>query len=246
MPYTYKKKRTYRKRKNNTRTTKSRFKKSYSSNRQNALVTKVGHPFPPNLATKNNWAETSVDIAQALPGTVFQANMLRLNSAYDPALSTALGQESVQYHNIYNRYYAKYYVSYVKVNLKWRNTGNNDCRIVAGISDQTNPIFLNVNMNEFQMAKYTQTKVLESDQGSRYNRGNMTFKLNLNHWAKRNKFNAENVSAAVNANPTQYPTLWFAIQSEDDAQTALAKVDITATFYTKYNQRIESTIMKAQ
>jgi len=74
----------------------------------------------------------------------------------------------------------------------------------------------------------------------------MSFKFNLSHWAKRNKYNPEDVSSNVLTNPQEFPTLWFAIQSEDDAQTALAKVDITATFYTSYNQRVESTIMKAQ
>ena len=246
MPNHSKKGRFRKTRKGNSKYSKKKFNKTYSKNRQNTVNTKVGNPFPPQIATRNNWAETSADIAQIIPGSLTWNTLLKLGSAYDPAASPGLSQESVQFHNIYSRYYSQYCVTYVKVNLKWRNTGQNDARIVCGISDDQNPTFTNVNMNEFQMANYTQTRVLEADQGSRYNRGNMTFKFNLNKWKKRNKINPEDWASVVATDPAKYPILYYAIQSESPAQTALVKVDITATYYTKYSRRNQTNIMKAQ
>lgn len=140
-----------KKRKSNSKYSKKKFDKTYSKNRQNSVNTKVGDPFPPQIATRNNWAETSADIAQALPGAPTVQTMLKLGSAYDPAAAPGLNQESIQYHNIYSRYYSQYCVTYVKVNIKWRNTGSNDARVICGISDDQNPVWTNVNMNEFQM-----------------------------------------------------------------------------------------------
>jgi len=248
MPYKRyaKKKKYYRKKTSYLR--KGRFKKTYQKNRQNARRTKVGQPFPACLSIRNNWCENSADIAQAQPGAPTSATMIKLGSAYDPAASGGFTQESIQYHNIYRRYYAQYCVNYVKVSLKWRNTGTNDARIICGIADDqaVPPLFGNVNINEFEMQPYTQARVLESDQGSKYNRGTMTFKFNLNQWAKRMKIDPESRSATVLNDPLYYPVLWYAIQSENVATTALVKVDIQATFYTEYSKRLQQAIMQGQ
>lgn len=245
--YSHKRKRTW-KSKYSSKYSNSKFRRSYHRNKQNTRMVKVGAPFPPCIATKNNWAETSADIAQATPGAPTVQTLLNLNSAFDPAAAPGLSQESVQYHDIYTRYYSDYTVTYVKVNLKWRNTGTNDCRIVCGIADdsQTPGQMGSINMNEMQMQNYTQTRVLESDQGSKYNRGNMTFKFNIAKWWKRMKLDPEDYSSTTPSNPLQSPVLWYAIKSENAALTALCKVDITATFYTKYSRRRDAAIMGAQ
>lgn len=247
-PKTYRRKKRYYRRKNNSYAYPTKVKKTYHKNTQNARRTKVGQPFPACLSIRNNWCESSADIAQALPGAPTSRTMLKLGSAFDPAASPGLQQESIQYHNIYRNYYAQYCVNYVKVTLSWRNTSTNDARVICGIADDqaVPPLFTNVNINEFEMQPYTQALVLEADQGSRYNRGTMTFKFNLNKWAKRMKVDPESRAALVTNDPTTYPVLWYAIQSENVAATALVKVDITATFYTEYSKRLQQAIMQGQ
>lgn len=232
-------------RKSSSQASTKKYFKKYNTNVSNMMNTNVPYPFPPQIKLKQNWAETSVDLSQALPGGPTIGGMLRLSSAYDPALSPVLNQESVQWHDLYSRYYSEYKVTYILVNILARNTGTNDCRLLFGIADdQVVPGNITANMNEMQMQNYTKTHILESDQGSRFNRANYTFKFNVARWAKRMNVDPDEWASIVATDPTKYPVLWYALESENPATTALVKLDITAQVYNTYSRRNENALMQ--
>lgn len=232
-------------RKSTSQTSTKKYIRKYNKNTSNMLNINVPYPFPPQLKLKQNWAETSVDLAQATPGGPSIGGMLRLSSAWDPALSPVLNQESVQWHDLYSRYYSEYKVTYVLINILARNTGTNDVRLLFGIADDQNvPGNITANMNEMQMQNYTKTRILESDQGSKYNRAYYTFKFDVTNWTKRMNVDPEDHASIVATNPAKYPVLWYAIESENPAVTGLVKLDITMQFYNTYSRRNENALMQ--
>ena len=242
--------RTYRKKRKTTYATGARTKKRFRRpNTGNKISVKVGNPWPRSIVTKNNWCENAFYLEQTAVGTPNYFSALRLNSAYDPNLNPALGQESVQYHSIYRRYYDQYIVQYVTIEMQVRNQGNSDCRILAGIADDQNMVqnmtVGPVSTAEAEMQSNVQTKILEGDQGSRYNRGKMYFKFSVTAWNKRMQRALNSQSALVNASPTIYPILWVGIDSEG-TNTAKVNIDFKASFTTRYFDRQQAAIMKAQ
>lgn len=249
MPY-YSKKRYPKRKRFTTKGKASRFTKRYSTpNKQNKTYVKVGNPFPQAIQTKNNWAENNYTITQTGIVNPKYFGALRLNSAYDTNLDPAFNQESVQFHKIYSRYYDQYSVSYVTIAVKMRNTGTSDCRIVMGISDDQNTVTAmtagNVTTAEATLQQQTQTRLLEANQGSRYNRSVMYFKYSVNAWNKRMHTNPAAASSVVNNSPAAYPLLWVGIASEGTAP-GVAALDFKATFTTRYFDRQDATIMGSQ
>ncbi len=249
MPY-YKK--SYRKKKKtSSKGKRKRFQKSFNHNNQNALFSYKGNPFPSCSLVKGNWVQSNGIVTQASVGLSQFQSLMNLGSAWDPNVSAGLGQEAVQFHNIYATYYQKYTVNYVSIEIMIRNavTSQDDCRVTCMCLDDQNQIAAmagNVSADEISMQKYTQTRVLEADPGSRYNRCKLNFKFNVNKWRKRLKVDPENASALINANPTTFPIFAIMVQSDGAANQARIRYDLKTTYWTKYHTVDSSAIAKAQ
>ena len=233
---------------------KRKFRKTYNKNYQNTKYLYIDEPFPPSIKTRQNWSRASTILAQGTANQQMVIEALRLSSAHDPAISIGGSQEAVQYHNVYSRYYDYYTASYATITIKLRNVGEIDMRVACAIADNQNTasemITTAVNQDEIEMQKYTQSRLLEADQGSRYNRGTMSFKFNLNTWAKRNKVDPSAHSSQVALDPNTYPLFYIAYVN-DQPQLAGSSpgqivADIKMTLWNRYHERQQASLMKAQ
>jgi len=257
MPYKkYRKYRRRPRRKKGTYGNARKFTKTYNRNFHNKVARKaVIEPFPSTIKVRQNWASVA-DVIQQSAGppstlnTLVINSILKLSSAKDPSFQPG-NQEAVQYHNLYSRYYGVYQATYAIVKLNLRNTGPLDCRVVAGIADNSaavaNMQTAGVNIEEMEMQKYTQSRVLENGNGSKFNRATMTFKFNVSKWSKRNNIDPENTSSSVLSDPGEYPILYIGIIN-DNAPAAAAAAQITVDtkmiMWTKYSERKQEAIMK--
>lgn len=254
FPYSRKyRRRTFRKKKykKSTYGANRKFTKSYNKNIVNRANPKaVIEPFPSVLKVRSNWCQSGQTITQAVNNQVYIVSALRLNSAHDPHLSLGIA-EQVQYHQLYSRYYGEYKSTYVKVKLDMRNIGPNDCRVVCGIVDDSSNVATmvanGVNIDELAMAKYTQTRLLENGNGSKFNRGSMTFKFNLSKWWKRTNIDPEDYSSSVSTSPGEYPVLYIALMNDPPAgATNPSEIAVTTKMqlWTEYSNRNQAAIMR--
>jgi len=248
----YKKKTRKNYRKKSSYGNNSRFTKKYTRNTHNKRAGKaVLEPFPAVLKVRSNWASIADVLEQTVKNELQIFDLVKLSSAKDPSSATG-NQEAVQYHNLYSRYYGVYQATYVTVKIALRNTGPLDMRVVAGIADNpaavANMQTAGVNIEEMEMQKYTQSRVLESGSGSKYNRAYMTFKFNITKWAKRNNIDPEDSSSSVASDPGETPVLYIGIINDNSPSASVVSsitADTKMIMWTKYSERKQEAIMKS-
>ena len=247
------KKRTYKKRawKNNNTGNKKRFRKTYNRNTQNRIKTYIDNPFPASIMTRQNCSQSGVVLTQSAIGAP-EYDLLCKIQASGPWQQSGLTSENVQYHRIYTSYYDKWMAHYAVLQIRVHNTGSDDCKVVLGLSDDQTQVTdlqsANVNIDEAGMLPFTQSKILESDGGSRYNRGTFNFKINITKWIKRMGVNPAQAYGNLNAGvvPQLYPILWMAFETVDGANPAKVNVTSKMTLYNRYFERQDDQLAKGQ
>lgn len=251
MPY-YKKsrKRNYKKRKSNHLRRKG-FKKVYRRNYQNTVKTYQGNPFPGKLKVKQNVSQCGVILQQSQAGAPTYEDIANLYQSF-PFQQSGLTNETAQWHRIYTDYYDKFRVEYAYVSLTITNSGQDDVKVVAAISDAESIVSdmqtANVNISEAAMQPWAQSRNLESSGGSRYNRCTFNFKFNLNTWAKRNDIIDTQRYGFLQGSttPIKYPVLYLAFQSIEGNNLAKINVQTRLSFYSTYFDRQDQEISKVQ
>jgi hypothetical protein len=251
MPY-YKKsrKRTYKKKRSN-RLARKGFKKRWNRNKQNQVKTYIGNPFPGRIKVKQNVSQCGTTINQSNINSVTYKSLINLYQSF-PFQQSGMTNESAQWHRIYTNYYDKFQVEFAYISVTIMNTGIDDCKVVAAISDDQDIVGNmqnnNVNISEATMQPWSQSRTLEANGGSRYNRTTFNFKFNLGTWAKRN-----NVTDAQrygylggSTTPVLYPQLYLALQSVQGNNLATINVQSKVSFYSSYFDRQDASIAAVQ
>lgn len=248
----YRKRKVYKKRKTSLTGRKGKFQRTYRKNSYNRVKTYIDNPFPGSIKTRQNCAQSGATYLQSVTNVPSYLELAKVVPTLPFGLVTggANSNESIQFHTIYTKFYSFWKPSYASLQFTFHNQGTGDVKVVCGLADdQLMPSKMAtalVSIDEAGMQPYTQSKILESTGGSRYNRHTFNFKISIAKWQKRMALTDAQTIAQLSGGglPQQFPVAYCAIQGADGTNLANLQVSSKMVMYNRYFDRKDAFIAK--